>query len=277
MIDRRTQLDVLYDADGTFTDYTVEAVDFSRDEFSATLNQSTDYLYFGYYKPINAIYFEIATANTNSGNLDFEYYNGSAWTALTVRDETNDLSRSGYITWTRPTDQAETSVNGTTKYWVRCRPDASTTNVTFQGINLVFSDDNALKQEFYEIDDTSLIPSGQNSHIMSHISARNDIMQRLRNMGMVKYNSTTGEESLTQWDLLNIYEIREAAKYLALSKIFFSLSDELDDVWYRKHAEYSDKYEQVFQGLQLTIDSDDDGAEDDAETRNKRGSTRFTY
>lgn len=277
MIDSRIQLTVFHDADSTFTDHSYGAADFSRDPFSLTLNSATSYLYVGYYKPINALYFELATPNGNAASLTFEYYNGTAWTALTVRDETNGLTRSGFILWDRPALMASTTINSVAKFYVRCRPSATTTAISVRGLNLVFCDDNSLKQEFYEVDNSSLIPAGQSSHIMSHVAARNQIMQELRNKGFVKYNSATGEESLTQWDLLDIFETKEAAKYLALSKIFFSLSDQQDDNWAKKHTEYADRYDATMKALELTLDSDDDGVVDDEEVRAAKTTMRFVY
>lgn len=49
----------------------------------------------------------------------WEYWNGSAWTALTVTDGTNDLQNDGWVTWTPPTEAqwARCKVNGMPTWW----------------------------------------------------------------------------------------------------------------------------------------------------------------
>lgn len=277
MIDPRTKLDVLHDADGSFTDFTDSACDFSRDAFSVTLDSSTDYLYVGFTKPINAFYVELETPNTNANTLTLERYNGSSWVELIANDETKGFTRSGFVTWSRPMAHYSTEINGKSRYWYRLRPSVTHSETLVRGLNLVFCDDNSLKQEFYEITNSSLLPSGQSSHIMSHVSARNHIIQELRNAGFIKINATTGQENLNQWDLLDIFEVREAAKFLALSKIFFNLSDEIDDNWFKKHVEYSDKYSTTIKAVRLSLDTDDDGEEDSNEKLSTVKVTRFRY
>jgi hypothetical protein len=275
MIDPRIKLTVLHDDNGSFADLSEDACDFSRDTFGLALNASEDYLYIGFRKPIQAAYVELATANTNANTMAAEYYNGTTWTTLTVRDETKGFTRSGFITWDRALPQS-TSVNGTASYWVRFRPSVTHSATVVRGINLVFCDDNSLKQEFYDIDDTSLIPSGQSSHIMSHVAARNSIVQELRNRGYI-ITTEDGTENVNQWDLLDVYEIQEAAKYKALALIFFMLSDSQEDNWYAKHREYSDKHKAVLKGLKLSVDENDDGVKDEDEDKVAVKVTRWTY
>jgi len=56
--------------------------------------------------------------------LAFEYWNGSAWTAVSgLSDGSSNFTVSGYpeITWTLPSDWAKTTVNGKNYYWFRIR------------------------------------------------------------------------------------------------------------------------------------------------------------
>lgn len=277
MIDTRTKLEIIQDDNGTFTDHSENAVDFSRDTFSMQLKTLSDYLYIGYRKPIGAVYIEISTSNTSAGTLAFEYYNGSTWVSVDARDETKDFSRSGFVTWDRPSDWATTAVNGNTQYWIRTKPTPDNTNVTFRGINLVFADDTSLNQEFPGINDSVFYQGNETSHILQHVAARNQIIQQLRNLGYSKNNSTTGEEMLNQWELLDLQEIRQAAVYKALANIFFNLSDSQDDNWFAKYEEYSNRFEATIRGVFISIDSDDDGTADSHEKLNKVKVTRFTY
>lgn len=98
-----------------------------------------DAVYFGGAAPFGVISIDVDTVATyGADSLAWEYWNGSAWTALTiVWDETdttaNDGLRSfqqdGVIIFSAPTDWASTSVNGQAGYWVRARANA-TVNIT---------------------------------------------------------------------------------------------------------------------------------------------------
>ena len=264
MIDSRTKLTVLHDDNSVFANYTREAVDFTRDPFSAALVSAEDYLYVGYTKPFGSTFTELTTPNTNSNEFTAEYWDGTAWASLDLHDETNGFTRSGFMTWDK-SDMNSTTVNSLDRYWIRLRPDADHSATTFRGLNLVFSDDSTMKNEFFEIDNSSLLPSGESSHITTHVAARNTIIQQLRNQGYIKDNATTGEANMNQWDLHDVYEVRQAAMYLALSKIFFNLSDSVDDNWWQKYREYNDKYEESMRLARLSFDLDDDGTEDDNE------------
>jgi hypothetical protein len=54
--------------------------------------------------------------------LAWEYWNGSAWAALSsVVDGTSELTADGTVTWTVPGNWATTAVNGVTQFWARVR------------------------------------------------------------------------------------------------------------------------------------------------------------
>ena len=264
MIDERIKLTVLHDDNTVFSDHTNASADYIRDTFSLDLSSTEDYLYIGFRKPMANIYIELEAPNTTANDLSAEVWDGTAWVAASLNDETKGLTRSGFISWDKG-DMNETTVNSTDKYWIRMRPSADHTATTVRGINLVFSDDNSLKQEFFEIDNSNILPAGETSHISKHVASKNHIIQRLRNLKYIKVNSTTGNETLDQWDLHDIYEIKEASKFLTLSKIFFNLSDSVEDNWWQKHVLYQQKFEQMFDLAKLSLDTDDDGVEDSDE------------
>jgi hypothetical protein len=60
-----------------------------------------------------------------AGVVAWEYWNGSAWTALTVTDGTSGftaaLTSGQTVTWTAPSDWATLALNAITKYYVRAR------------------------------------------------------------------------------------------------------------------------------------------------------------
>lgn len=261
MIDPNTKLTVFHDDNGSFTDYSNESADYLRDNYTVALSSTEDYLYLGFYKPFGVAYVKIITANLTSNSFTLQYYDGTTWQNLSLTDETNGFTRSGYLMWDR-TNMSSTSVNSETKYYVRLRPSSDHTNTVIRGINLIFADDHALKQEFFEVDNPSLLPSGETDHVTHHVAARNAIIQNLRNLQYIKVNANGQYVNVTQWDLFDLFEIKQAATMLALSKIFFNLSDSVDDQWWAKYREYQDKYEEAFRLARLSLDQDDDGLKD---------------
>jgi hypothetical protein len=242
------------------TDYTRELADMSRDTVTLSLD---DYLYIGYYKPFSGTHFELSTDTEETPTLEAEYYNG-AWTEFTPIDDTKAFSRSGFMQWGKPTDWKKSTVASNALYWIRLKP-STTTEVTFTGCTLVFSSDQALKTEFAPILNEDYLFE-QPSHILTHIAVRNHIIQKLRNKGFLKWTSE-GYEKLTPFDVLDIYEIKEAATALALSKIFFNLSDTPDDTWSVKSKAYEDRFNDFFSLALLTLDTDDDGASSESDKK----------
>lgn len=275
MLDSNTRLSILLDKNGTFTDLSDSAWDYTRDTFNLTINSTTDYLYIGYTKPINAIYIDMSTPNTNANTLTIEYYNGSNWTVIDpLFDETKGMTRSGFIHWDRNlTDQDENVVNSTTKYWVRVRPDTGHSAITCNGINLLFSCDNELRTVVYEITDSNHL-TGKSSHLLTHVGSRNYIIQEFKNKGYVKTNSSGVKSSINIWDLHDVGEIKQASIFKTLSTIYDNFSDEPNDIYSVKSKSYQRKYEKQIELAKLSFDKDDDGLLDTdervSETRNVR-------
>jgi hypothetical protein len=80
----------------------------------------TDYLYFGLEDEFDGLWFYLYSANTTAGTTaTWEYWNGSTWSALTVRDNCTDanatiptiFSYSGIIEWDEPADWAKTDLS----------------------------------------------------------------------------------------------------------------------------------------------------------------------
>ena len=273
MIRSDEKLYVFHDDDSAFTNHTEDAADLSRDNFDVTLT-TADFLYVGYYKPFSTIYTEIITPDSGSANLSAEYYDGTTWQPLAIADSTKNFSRNGYLIWEKaPMKSVE--INSQSAFWIRISSSIDTSAVTFRGLNLIFADDADLKREFFEIDNANLLPAGEGSHVIHHVASRNYIVQRLTNLGYVKYDSDNQEESITFWDLHEISEVRQAAVMLSLSKIFFNLSDSPEDTWWAKYREYQDKFEEMFKVVKLSFDTDDDGLVDDNENLKEKKVTRW--
>jgi hypothetical protein len=270
MLRIKNKLTILHDNDSVFADHSNDALDFDRDTFTTELTRSKDYLYIGFEKPINCVYVELGTANTNAGEFTAEFYNGTAWTSLSgFHDETKSFTRSGFLRWDRnQTGEASTSVNSLTKYWIRLRPSVTHSSTVIKGVNIVFSDDQDLKREFFEISD--FLPSGQSSFVLTHVAARDHIIQTIVNSGEYKRNSSGYREDVTAFDLLDVGQIKMAATYLALSKIFSNVQDDGDDIWRQKSQDYYSLYSQAQKNGFLDIDKDDDGVKDISERASRR-------
>jgi hypothetical protein len=89
-----------------------------------------DALYIGDSLPFHEVAFDINAGIVTTGNVFvWEYWNGNAWTALTlsVDNTTSTLNsqksfgRDGAICFYPPANWAASDVNGTVAFWIRCR------------------------------------------------------------------------------------------------------------------------------------------------------------
>ena len=266
MLRIKNKLTVFDDNNSTFTDYSREALDFDRDTFTITLSSTTSYLYVGFYKPINTFYLELGTANTNAGILAGQYYNGTTWASMTgLFDETNSLTRSGFVQWDRNLlNEALVTIDSTELYWYRFRPSVTHSATVVNGLNIVFSDDNDLKKEYFEISES--LPSGANSFILTHVAVRDEIIQYLRNSGHFKQSLATGlNKDITIFDILEVGQLKLAASYLALSKIFLARQDDVDDVDLQRSRHFRSMYSTAIKTFYLDLDQNDDGIKDVSE------------
>lgn len=98
--------------------------------FHPTGTLSTSYItYFGGGKPFGTLVFEIGTPmSATSWTITWEYWNGAAWTALTVADGTNKFQNTGIrlVSFKQPYNWATVAVDSVTVYWVRARISAIT-------------------------------------------------------------------------------------------------------------------------------------------------------
>lgn len=268
------------------TDYSLELESFTTDQVDLTLAVG-DSIDWGHYKPINAVWVEQLAPAEGSLDVVFEYWNGTAWAALgALKDYTKKLKQSGWLIWSRnQLAEAKKTEHGLALFWYRARvvaivqpdpaPPSPLTEVelTVKGINLVFSQDADLLEEFPGI--TELLPENQPSFIGFHQSAMKDIVTDLRRQGkFVSPQDVTFPDgvkrkmyakNLDQFDLLDFSELREAAKFKALEKIMSWRSDATDDKFNQKASDFSDKYGAKMDLFLLSIDHNDDGLAQEAE------------
>ena len=107
--------------DTTFTDNTSEARLADNTAFTLFPTPATgDRTYIGHSVQFTSITVGLSTLGSAATYI-WEYWNGLAWTTLSVTDGTSGFTVSGKVSWTAPAFWATTSVNGTTMYWVRVR------------------------------------------------------------------------------------------------------------------------------------------------------------
>lgn len=89
---------------------------------TATPGAATDACFIGMTSKFGRAKFSLSTLGTSVAGFTVEYWNGSAWVAVTgLTDGTTGLTASGTMTWTIPSDWATTALNGITCYWLRLR------------------------------------------------------------------------------------------------------------------------------------------------------------
>lgn len=262
MIDLKSQFTVKIDKSGTITDYSYELSELSSQTVTETIT-TDDYIYVGFRKPFNSCYIYMSTSSTEVQKLSIEIFNGSSWVSASGRDDSLSFSKSGFIRWNKASMVAS-SIDSDELCWVRLSAPADTSESVFMAFAPLFTDKESVKQEFYELD--SVI---ENDNLTSKMAAATgEIMDRLSQQGY--------HDDITAQDLHDIYEIKQSATYLTLSKIFFALSDSPDDHWWVKYEVYNKKYESSMQLYWLSIDKDDDGLDDEVEGEKKYNQTRFS-
>ncbi len=244
----------------------LKAQDLSRDPISITLSSSS-FLYVGLLKPFSYFYAELNETPTTSSQIVLESFNGASWETLEIEDETLNLSRSGFISFDR-TKLYKSNQNSNELFWVRVK-STSTHNISLMGITQVFSSDNELACEEPNIT-TDFYLNGKKSHILYHISSRQDIINSINKKANSKVLDKQKNEyrDTNVFDLNDIFELKQASIYLTLSKINFGLSDSVDDKYIQAYQIYKTKAEQCLDRF-FTIDQNDDGIEsNDVKTDN---------
>lgn len=212
----------------------------------------------GYYKPISDLYIDLKLPTTETENsLSVEAYNG-AWQPVSVEDRSNGFNRPGFIRWIKTEDQKKVLLHGKELYWYKLTLENAVSDVEINGLNLIFADDNDLKESYPDI--VEYLPEGKESFITYHQEARNYIISNLRNKGKT-IRQQSRYKMLDQFDLHNFDEVRQAAKYLALANIFFNESDAVDDKWKQKADGFWNKYSEAINLSFLSIDENDDGVQ----------------
>lgn len=278
MLDPRNRLFVFFDDNSSFSDFSNEAQDYARDTFALPIVAADDFLYVGFTKPINSFYIEMSTANTATTVMSIDSFKeaSSTFTAVTgFSDETNGFTRSGFIRWDRATKSANdiiseetTTINSQLAFWYRISFSIDLDVGTIaQGLNLVLADDNDIKNRDFElVSDTRKFPGSQTSHILTHVAARDAIMQLLkRREFLTRTSGSNFVNDLLIWDLMDSSQLREAATWKAIALIYDNLSDKVDDKESEKSGKALNKFKMAFDLYLLEVDANNDGVTDPIE------------
>lgn len=253
----------------TFADVSIEMNNYDIDDVNYAMTNDQDYIYIGLYKNFKNIYIEtVSQAIPNT--VKFEYWDGAAWVKLNVLDETKSLSRPGFVTWETLLNEVE--INNISKFYIRM---TGTVTGVLAGTNMVFANDNDLTEKYRQINDYL---GDDSTFIALHQSSRKDIVQDIRNRGNVKVSSIDGSISdLTVWDFLRPGQLRNAAAYLCLSKIFAGISDSSDGKFFQLSNSFKKKYKESLETFLLTVDKADDGVEDGVDQYESVKRARIVY
>lgn len=260
MIEVKSNLIVIHSST-TNTNISQKMSVFGRDSFELDL-LSTDFIYIGFKKPIDSIFFNITSVNTNELSLKLEYFSGTWNDCSNVSDDTLGLFRSGFLRWDRSLQgQIQSELDGFNRFWYRLSISDDREALSLSGINLVFSDDYDLMLENSLVTQAEFLGSNK-SHILYHSATKNDILQNLRNI-TTKING----EDLTQWDLIDIEEVKQASVYGTLAKIYYNMSDSQEDIWYKKASDYESKFSVLLQSIKTSLDMNDNGLVEQEEVK----------
>ena len=237
----------------------------SRFEFLPSLvDFDGKHLFVGYYKPINHLFLNVPDRAIPDGDpepvLILAYWDGTAYDSVKgLKDFTFGLTQSGAVTWSNnQLNQAPNTESGVELYWYRLTMNDQS-QISFKGIGPLFSDDHDLIAVYPDI--MSKLPTGQTSFVRFHSEAVNDIVKDLRKIGLVIDGNrldSSARKQIDAYDLLDKDEVREAAKYFTLSKIFSWLSDQTGDKWEQLAAKFESEAAGSMTPL-ITIDANNNG------------------
>lgn len=246
------------------SDLTESCSKMGDEEVSLTISAyATDALYIGYKKPVRNIFFEVSQALSSGIAKNCSIWNGTAWTSISSVDDTKNFNKSShlYLDGDQVTASVSKTINGLDLHWIKISFSGNG-SVKFKGINCLFCNEYDLKQEEPAI--AKFYPREIQSHIFSLLAATNFILRKINNSDGW-YKCTDGlisNNDFTQFDVFFIDELRDAAVFYTLYKIFLNRSDETDDFYYQRATEYLGRFNDQFklwQGRMVTLDRDGDG------------------
>lgn len=134
------KLQITTDDGVSYTNSSANVIDNSTSTVASLNSLDTaangDWVVIGGPQPFLGVAIDQVTLNSNTATLTVEYWNGSAWTAVsnmvdgTIASSVRTLGQDGQITWTIPTDWVVSTINGISSYWVRLSVSAALDSTT---------------------------------------------------------------------------------------------------------------------------------------------------
>lgn len=188
---------------------------------------------------------------------------GAAW--YTVSGDLSDQS-SWYLDWSYATAGAKVvTVEATT--------NGSATEKTFSTTVLSVADDNLFSSDQdlkgYEPDVMDWLKAGRNTFKDVHRAAQTTIMEHLDREGIVDVN----DQKLTKAAVVDITEVREWSKFVAMRLLMEGRVNQVDDIWSKKAKVYFGLEQQARNRAVLRLDlNGDESADTDEEIDHDSGS-----
>lgn len=240
------------------TDLSIKLADFNNS--ATSIDFSLGELCLGLHKPIKEIYLELEPREP-SASLIVQAWNGTRFSDVEIEDGTQNLSRSGFIKIPETETQLRTTLNGKDLSWITIFVSGATVNLN--GVGVLLSSDSDLG---FVPNIQDYLPEGKTSFISFHQEARNIIIQTIRNSGkrITRRDKDGTDEALnsrqvTEFDILEIDEFRQASKYLALSLLFDFLSKSPEDHYAIKAERFHARHLDSINSNLVSIDENDNG------------------
>ena len=269
---------VIFSANGTLTDFSVEMNDYFARTAAIPLAVTTDYLYIGSYFPFNHFYLKVNSANAVTSVLSAHYWdNTRTWRAVSLlTDETlsagKTLAQNGYVSW-NPDPQYSWSKEDTVDsagtalvtglgniklygfYWLRLKVSATVTSTTkLEWLGHRFSVDNDLGSEYPDLVTSATMTafkSGKTDWEEQHIRVAELIVKDLKRIKALNSGS-----QILDWEDFKLASVSK------LAEIIYS-------AFGSAHKEQKDEalveYKKRFNGITAKIDENANAQVDEAE------------
>jgi hypothetical protein len=173
---------------------TFETMSRSADTISFALT-TTDKFYVGYKEKFQSRYFLLSTVNSVSTSVvTVKYWNGTEYaTVEDLVDQTRGFTRNGFISWNNLSDwqkKAQTGVADVELYWVEITVSVNMAAAVLQCVENIFCSEDDLRSYYPElVYDARYLPPGRTTFIDQFVAARDLIVTRLKQDGIIKDES----------------------------------------------------------------------------------------
>lgn len=237
------------------TETTLQTKEANADALAFVLTTS-DYFYVGSQNKFSTRYFYFGTLNTQAGTLVVEYWDGSAWTAVTdLVDQTQHFTRNGFVSWVNESDwqkKAQSPVEPEL-YWIRFTVGANmSASTSLKAVLNLYCDDTLLKKYYPEIiSDTRYLPDAGN-FLEQYEAAREKVVLRLKADGIIDDES----------QIIDVNEVAVAAAHAAAWIILAPITNRETD----PRATYAERdFYSELNRVKLSLDLDKSGIIEDDE------------